>query len=518
MCVSSCMLSSTPHSCERHPLGLTLHSPPQVRFRCPVGIIEAADGTIYVADRMNHCIRIMRPDDGLWTTLCGMPGQEGYCDGVGCEALFNNPWHLAFDHISDTLVISDMGNHCLRRVTSWGDVTTITGVAGESGLVDGVGDVVRFSLPCGVAVDAVGNILVSDSGNQVLRKVLAAASVDVPRHVVTLAGKAGDAGLTDGVGREARFFSPRGIAFDERTNAVFVADLANHAIRSVSLADARVVTVAGGGGAGHMDGVAAHSLFKAPADVAMDGSNRLIVADTGNHCIRQITLQIAGAIEAEVMTLAGGDGADGYCNLPGREARFFSPRGVTVMNTGAVLVIDAWNHSVRLIQALCTPPLYREAASSMAADMHAMLRDTSFADVCFICQGPEASVVKVYAHRVIVATRCEYFGKLLARSSPGSGSGGAGTNEIFLRNTSAQAFQIILNHIYLDSLEVPAELTIPVGALAESYSLLRLRNSCARHCQQSTMLDNAVPRSAPSSPHLCLLCACAMMHATPWID
>ncbi|MGB1603520.1 MAG: BTB/POZ domain-containing protein, partial [Promethearchaeia archaeon] len=113
---------------------------------------------------------------------------------------------------------------------------------------------------------------------------------------------------------------------------------------------------------------------------------------------------------------------------------------------------------------------------------------------------------------------CEYFGKLLARSSPGSGSGGAGTNEIFLRNTSAQAFQIILNHIYLDSLEVPAELTIPVGALAESYSLLRLRNSCARHCQQSTMLDNAVPRSAPSSPLLCLLCACAMMHATPWID
>ena len=166
-----------------------------VRFRCPVGIKEAQDGTIYVVDRMNHCIRIMT-QDGLWMTLCGMPGKEGYSDGVWSQALFNNPWHIAFLDTSSgyDLIVSDMGNHCVRRVTPTGYVTTMAGQGGLAGYADGSTPQARFTLPCGVAVDSSGNVVVSDCGNHVIRMVKRSG------EVVTLAGKCGEMGHSDGVG------------------------------------------------------------------------------------------------------------------------------------------------------------------------------------------------------------------------------------------------------------------------------------------------------------------------------
>lgn len=207
-----------------------------------------------------------------------LAGKEGYSDGVSCEALFNNPWHIVIDQAPSgyTLVVSDMGNHCIRRITTSGSVTTLAGVGGQHGYLDGQHDEALFTLPCGLACDESRNIYVSDSGNHVIRVVRSDG------HVNTVAGQAGYHGLVDGAAHIARFYSPRGIEFDLVRRCLYVADLANHAIRHVCLVRGLVSTMAGGGcwdgvgkglaaAAGHLDGVGVSARFKGPADVALDG-------------------------------------------------------------------------------------------------------------------------------------------------------------------------------------------------------------------------------------------------------
>jgi hypothetical protein len=122
----------------------------------------------------------MRRRAGRWRGA----GKAGYADGVSSEALFNNPWHIvieegkATEHTQGaglyytpghTLVVSDMGNHCIRRITTNGSVTTVAGMAGLHGYLDGPVAAALFTLPCGLALGDDGNIFVSDSGNHVIR-------------------------------------------------------------------------------------------------------------------------------------------------------------------------------------------------------------------------------------------------------------------------------------------------------------------------------------------------------------
>src|SRR5207302_11263104 len=111
--------------------------------------------------------------------------------------------------------------------TNW-VVTTLAGLAGSSGTNDGTGSAARFNNPYGVGVDSVGNVYVADSGNDTIRKVTPAGVV------TTLAGSAGNPGSANGVGSNARFNSPFGVAVDTAGN-VYVADTAN-TIRKVTSA------------------------------------------------------------------------------------------------------------------------------------------------------------------------------------------------------------------------------------------------------------------------------------------
>lgn len=208
-----------------------------------------------------------------------------------------------------------------------GYVFTLSG-SGQSGLVDGPGVSARFDCPYGVTVDLNGNIYVADTHNHAIRKITLSGLVS------TLAGN-GQKGFADGPGASARFEYPRGLTVDTFGN-IYVADWGNHMIRKVT-PTGHVSTIAGSQ-KGFLDGTVTSARFNSPADVTMDNTGTLYVADHDNDRIRQI---MAG----QVTTIAGSQ--TGFADGAGGSARFKDPHSVAVDSSGVMYVADKGNHRIR---------------------------------------------------------------------------------------------------------------------------------------------------------------------------
>jgi sugar lactone lactonase YvrE len=222
------------------------------------------------------------PSTGLFTDLSGS-GQIGAVDGPANTARFGFPFTAASDR-NGTLYVADTGNNLVRKVASDGAVSTLAGVALENAAAnaDGAGAAARFTKPTGVAVDGAGNVYVADTDQHCIRKISPAGVV------TTLAGNPGQAGSADGMGTAARFNSPRGLAVDA-TGAVFVADTVNRTIRRISPAGEVSVIAGAAGQIGADDGNGAAARFAFPIGLAIDATGNLFVTDWSNQTIRKIT-------------------------------------------------------------------------------------------------------------------------------------------------------------------------------------------------------------------------------------
>jgi len=250
------------------------------RFNDPTGLTASADGTLYLSDGSNATIRRIATD-GTVSTLAGSSTNRGNTDGSGGAATFSAPLGICRDG-GGNLYVADAVNNTIRKITSGGTVSTIAGSAGIAGNADGVGNAARFNHPTGVAVDASGNVYVSDATNNTVRKVSPAGAVS------TIAGLAGVSGAQDGVGSSALFNNPGGLAVDP-SGTVYVADTGNSTVRKIS-PGGQVSTFAGLPGiAGLMDGTGSNAWFNQPKSVAIDTAGNLFVADTGNAALRKIT-------------------------------------------------------------------------------------------------------------------------------------------------------------------------------------------------------------------------------------
>ncbi len=305
----------------------------EAQFNSPAAVAVAEDGTVFVADSDNHVIRKISTR-GVVSTVAGSPGHEGSEDGTGSRARFSSPQGLTVD--KGILYVADSGNDTLRKITPAGVVTTLAGKAGESGHEDGIGAAARFDGLMGVRVDAQGVIWVVDGNNHVIRQVTPQGKVS------TWAGGVGKSGSTDGPAREARFNSPSGMALDAAGN-VYVADTLNEVIRKITPAG-EVSTLAGWAPhPGKGNGTAEGARFDQPQSVAMDSAGVLYVADRENHTIRKVMPS------GMVTTLAGQAGESGDADGKGAQASFNTPQGLTVDGSGKVIVTDSHNDTLRQI-------------------------------------------------------------------------------------------------------------------------------------------------------------------------
>ena len=291
-------------------------------------------GNVYMPDAYSNTIRKMTPA-GVVSTVAGLSGISGSVDGVGIAARFNGPTGIAVDK-SGNLYVADNANHIVRKITSGGSVTTIAGSAGLSGSVNGTGAVARFNRPTGLAVDGAGNVYVADELNHAIRKITPAGAV------TTLAGSLGAVGAADGVGTVARFSFPNDVGLDKAGN-LYVADNRNHAVRKVS-GNGVVSTFAGAlGVSGSVDGTGRAARFNRPSGISVDGSGVVYVADLSNQVVRKITA--AGVVS----TYAGKAGERGSLDGAATAALFSSPVGVAVDGSSNVYVSDGDNYTIRRI-------------------------------------------------------------------------------------------------------------------------------------------------------------------------
>ena len=276
----------------------------------PVGVASDVAGVVYVADRENFAIRRITTS-GVVTTIAGAAGIKGSVDGAGSAASFNRPYGIAVD-AAGNFYVSDANNFTIRKVTAAGVVTTLAGNPGLSGSADGFGRLANFADPRGLAVDAAGNVYVADNANNTIRKISPAA------FVTTLAGSPVIGGSADGIGIAASFNGPSAIAVDASGN-LYVTDTINSTIRKITPA-AVVTTFAGTAGRiGASDGIGAAASFNLPTGISIDAGGNLSVVDTGNGTIRKISSGGVGTTLAGTAGRVGSaDGAPGAAsfNLP----------------------------------------------------------------------------------------------------------------------------------------------------------------------------------------------------------
>ena len=280
----------------------------QARFNQPHAVAVDTNGNLFVTDNYNRTIRKITPVGANWvvSTIAGLAGVAGSDDGTNSQALFNSPEGIAVDS-SGRLYVTDRLNFTVREVspseTNW-VTSTLAGTASiYGGFVDGTNGDAQFNLPWGIARHSGGNLYVADWGNNAIRKL---SPVGPDWVTSTVAGFSGAGGTNDGPASQAKFYSPNGIAVDA-SETLYVTDQYNHTIRKIALVGNSwvVSTVAGlAGQAGSADGVGANARFEFPWGIALDGAQGFYVADEYNNTIRRVTLTSAPSPALHILLAA----------------------------------------------------------------------------------------------------------------------------------------------------------------------------------------------------------------------
>ncbi len=251
------------------------------------GIVADAAGNLYVTNPLENTIDRIDASTGTVTTIAGRRGQSGFVDGQGSTALFTEPNGLTRD-AGGNLYVADTRNDAIRKIAPDGTVTTVFG--NKNGNY-GVPPAQRLSNPTSVAMDRAGNLYVSDTFNNVIRRIAPDGTM------TTFAGTVGVQGDLDGTGLAAKFNFPYGLAIDG-TGHLFVADIGNiGSIKKIS-PSGEVTTLLRGGPSGRLDGDLAHATIGGNVlNLAADPAGNVFFTDSG--LIRELS---AGGV---VTTVAG---------------------------------------------------------------------------------------------------------------------------------------------------------------------------------------------------------------------
>lgn len=266
--------------------------------------------------------------------------------GLATAASLLNPNDVTVD-ASGNVYLTDGGTtYSIRKVSPDGLITRFAGnnTSGFSG-DGGPASAAALNFPQGLVMDNAGNLLISDGGNRVIRKVNPSGIISTIAGTPGTYGYSGDGGLATA----AQMGFPSGLCVDA-TGAIYVADAGKHVIRRIS-ASGIISTVAGTGVAGYSGngGPATSAQLSAPTDVSVDASGNLYIADRDNHCIRKIS---TSGIISTVAGLGGslnygftGDGG------PATSAKLNKPNSVSADASGNLYISDYTNNRIRKVNS-----------------------------------------------------------------------------------------------------------------------------------------------------------------------
>jgi len=315
----------------------------------PAAIAFDSKGNMFIADYGSSRIRRVDATTGVMTTVAGSgvkcaDGTNACGDGgLATKALLNLPEAVAVDSAGN-IFIADATDNKIRRVDAVsGIITTVVGnghVCANPTNTCGDGaaaTAAQLNFPQGIAVDAAGNLYVSDTLDQRVRIV----SGGVINPFAGNGGFCRNSTATCGDGHPAtlaNLHKPQQITVDASGN-VYIADTADHKIRIVD-STGTINTVAGSGaqGLGGDGGSATAALLNLPVGVSIDGAGNVLIADTGNQRVRIVS---GGVIQ----TLAGGgNGGDGGAAT---SALLAGPYGVAEDSAGNLYIADQGNNRIR---------------------------------------------------------------------------------------------------------------------------------------------------------------------------
>ena len=198
--------------------------------------------------------------------------------------------------------------------------------------------------PEAVYVDPNGNVFIADSGEDRVRKV------GTNGIITTVAGWwpypfGGDGGPAT----SATLNQPVGIVTDASGN-LYIADYGNHRVRRVDAATGIIDTYAGNGTPAYAGdgGPATGASLNHPVSLAFDSGGNLLIADSGNNCIRRVDSAsgIITTIAGNGVSTFAGDGG------PATAASFSNPVGIAVDHAGNAFIVDQWNFRIRRIDGV----------------------------------------------------------------------------------------------------------------------------------------------------------------------
>lgn len=350
----------------------------------PAGVAVGADGALYIADQVNHRVRRVDAQTGVITTLAGDSTHSGGTGGFGGDggpataAQLNYPADVALA-ADGSLYIADFLNHRVRRVDAQSAVISTVAGTGEPGFGGDGGPAVDAMLygPVGLAFAPDGSLYIADLANNRVRKVDATTGVITTAAGGLDSGGPGIGGFSGdgGPAVRAELHEPRDVAF-AADGSFYIADSRNDRVRKVDPAGI-ITTVAGSDTRGFAGdgGPAVDAQLQRPSGVAVGRDGNLYIADSYNHRIRKLdtatgiiaTVAGSGPTGVDAGSYAGDGG-------PADAARLFDPHGMTFGNDGSLYIADARNHRVRKVRELA-PDITAPAAPTLLAAPPAQTTD-----------------------------------------------------------------------------------------------------------------------------------------------
>jgi lambda family phage minor tail protein L len=300
---------------------------PDARFNDPRGIVTAPDGSIYVSDTGNHTIRKISPR-GIVTTIAGKAGVTGTTDGEGSAARFNGPFALALD-ASGNLFVSDRGNNLLRKITPDGTVSTVA--------------LTMAGPPQGICADRTGNIYVLEfNGWDSKLHVLAPNGTITEPYI----GSTGDNNILF----YFHTWNFWGVSCSSE-NVLHLANSSSHIVYRYQQGIHGDIETGALGTYGSADGNKSNTRLRNPYATAVDASDVMYVAD-GHGTIRKVSnVSNTGFSTSTTSTIAGAYMETGHVDGTGTNARFGTVYAITMGLDNSYLYATDSNHTIRKIMA-----------------------------------------------------------------------------------------------------------------------------------------------------------------------